>query len=377
VHIAHLSLANYRNIDSAEVALSPGLTIVHGANAQGKSNLLEAVYLLATARSYRAQSERELIAWSAPHRALAMLAAKVRRADGFVDVRVGLQAGEGETVRKQVRVNGVPNRASDLVGVLNAVLFSAEDLDLVYGSPQGRRRYVDVMLSQTSPAYLRALQRYQRVLTQRNALLRNLRDGRAREDELAYWDGALKKEAAVILAARHAAIQLLAPLAAQAFERLAVAGERFVLTYAPTAPTADATTAAALSDAMQHALERTKAQERAMAQTVVGPHRDDIRLTLHGQEMARHASRGQARMGALAMRLAEARFLAERRHDAPVLLLDDILSELDPERRLLVMAETSRYPQTLLTTADLRLVPDAALAGARLLRIAAGRVDPD
>ncbi len=357
--------------------MSRGLTVLHGGNAQGKSNLLEAVYLLAIGKSYRAPSERDLVSWEAAEAGgYAIAAGTVHRHDGRYQLRIGLDCAnpatgvQGGSAQKRVRVNGVPKRASELIGVLNAVLFSAEDIDLVFGPPAGRRRYLDVLLSQITRRYVQTLQRYQRVLTQRNSLLKGLKEGRVKEDELDFWDRELCELGGSILAARYEAMERLAPLASNAFLRLSGIAIGLSVGYVATAPLERC----AAADAMVAALKRTREKERAMAMTVVGPHRDDLRLTLGGVEMTRHASRGQARLAALALRLAEGELMREQRGDPPVLLLDDILSELDETRRSLVLEEASRYAQTLVTTADLGLVPAERLDKAHCLRIESGEV---
>ena len=372
VEMTRLVLTNYRSYRSLDLALSPGLSVLHGANAAGKSNLMEAAYLLAIGKSYRALTERELVSWNAAEAGgYAMVVGNANRADGPVELMVALDCGGAQpnSVVKRVRINGLPKRAVDMVGVLSAVLFSAEDIDLITGPPQSRRRYLDVMLSQLGGRYVQTLQRYQRVLAQRNHLLRDLRDGRAGEDELPYWDQALCVEGAAVLGARHAALERLAPLGAEAYRRLAGDGE-LEIAYAGAVPAGDAP----IAEAFEAALRSSRARERAMAMTIVGPHRDDLRLTLGGVDIARHASRGQARLAALALRIAEARLLHERRGDAPVLLLDDVLSELDDSRRAQVLEEAQRYPQAIVSTADLRTVPAGIVDRARLLRVHAGEV---
>ena len=274
MELTSLSLTNFRSYRALELTLDRGLTVLAGDNAQGKSNLLEAVYLLAIGKSHRAATERELVSWEAAEAGgYTIVAAAVRRADDHVELRLGLDCAGGRTnaVVKRIRVNGVPKRASDLVGVLGAVLFSANDIDLAYGPPQGRRRYLDVLLSQTSRRYVHGLQRYLKVLGQRNAVLRSMRDGRAGEDELVVWDPALCAEGAAVLAARHEAMLRLAPLAVEAFERLGGAGPLLSVEYAATVEASSAPT----PEAVSAALERSRRHERAAGMTVVGPHRDE------------------------------------------------------------------------------------------------------
>ena len=371
VQLTNLTLTNFRSYRQLDLALGPGLTVVSGENGQGKSNLLEAVYLLAIGKSYRAVTERDLVSWQAAEAGgYAIVAAALDGPRGPLELRVGLDCREGNATAKQVRVNGAPKRTSDLVGTMGAVLFAAEDIELVSGPPSGRRRYLDVLLAQVSRRYVQTLSRYHRVLAQRNTLLRAMREGRAEEAELAFWDDALVKEGAAVLGERWSSMAALAAFIASAFERLSPQ-DALSIAYAGTAAEPEDGDG---QRALREALRASRDRERARGMTVVGPHRDDLRLLLNGVEAARHASRGQARLAALAMRLGEARLLAERRGDQPLLLLDDALSELDERRRRLVLEEACCYPQTIVTTADPHALPDAFLHAARHLRVRDGRM---
>ena len=371
VQLTNLTLTNFRSYRQLDLALGPGLTVVSGENGQGKSNLLEAVYLLAIGKSYRAVTERDLVSWQAAEAGgYAIVAASLDGPRGPLELRVGLDCRESNATAKQVRVNGAPKRTSDLVGTMGAVLFAAEDIELVSGPPSGRRRYLDVLLAQVSRRYVQTLSRYHRVLAQRNTLLRAMREGRAEEAELAFWDDALVKEGAAVLGERWSSMAALAAFIASAFERLSPQ-DALSIAYAGTAAEPEDGDG---QRALREALRASRDRERARGMTVVGPHRDDLRLLLNGVEAARHASRGQARLAALAMRLGEARLLAERRGDQPLLLLDDALSELDERRRRLVLEEACCYPQTIVTTADPHALPDAFLHAARHLRVRDGRM---
>ena len=204
VQLTNLTLTNFRSYRQLDLTLEPGLTVISGENGQGKSNLLEAVYLLAIGKSYRAVIERDLVSWQAAEagglRDRGGSAGGTERA--FRTARRPRLQGRCRASAKQVRVNGAPKRASDLVGMMGAVLFAAEDIELVFGPPRGRRRYLDVLLAQVSRRYVQALSRYQHVLAQRNTLLRALRERRAREEELTFWDDALVSEGAAVLGER-------------------------------------------------------------------------------------------------------------------------------------------------------------------------------
>ena len=374
MYLSRLSLTNYRNFRHLEMALPPGLVYILGDNAQGKTNLLESAYLLAIAKSYRTNVERELIHWSAqtPAEGLeqTIINGEVEQQEGRLRVIIGLrvvseEGAGGALVQKQVRVNGVATTATGLVGRVNAVLFSAADIDLVQGSPAQRRRFLDILISQVDRGYLRTLQRYQRVVSHRNHLLRLIRDGRSAPDELDFWDGELVKEGTVLVARRQEVVERLAPLATQGYGGLA-AEEELSISLQASVP------AGGLADA----LASQRAAEMKAGMTLSGPHRDDLGVTVNGVAAATYASRGQARTIALSLRLAEAAFLREERREEPILLLDDVLSELDPQRRHRVLEEASSYQQAVVTTAEPALVSDAPVEPSVVLRVQGGKVEP-
>ncbi len=407
MHLRQLQLVHFRNYERQELRLAPGAVLFLGENAQGKTNLLEAVFLLAAGRSERASSDADYIGWSArgEPQPFARIAATAVRASGDVTVELTVAGREpygphggprgALAASKRYKLNGVPKRASDVVGAITAVLFTTDDMELVKGAPAGRRRYLDVMLSQVDRAYLRALQRYTKVVTQRNALLRRIQDGAARADELAYWDEQLAGDGALLLVARAQAVAGLAGHAAEAHARLSDGRERLGLAYVPRfvegwPPARIAAAAPAdVASALLARLEATHARDAAAGVTLVGPHRDDLSLTLGqpygpsrtarmGGEPAAapdgpygFASRGQQRTAALALRLAEARLLAERTGDRPLLLLDDVLSELDAARRASVLAAIDA-DQALITGTDADRFDPAWLARAQVYAVRGG-----
>ncbi|MBI4201489.1 MAG: DNA replication/repair protein RecF [Chloroflexi bacterium] len=380
MYLAHLSLTNFRSFTDLKLDFLPGLVVLHGGNGQGKSNLLEAAYLLSIAKSYRTNIERELVNWSAMKAAeeggpaatlsnQSIVSGEVVTSSGRLRIIVGLRLVPGSAegpfqVQKEIRVNGAPSSATALVGQMNAVLFNAADVDLIQGPPAGRRRFLDILISQVDRPYLRTLQRYQRVLTQRNSLLRQLREGRARPEELDFWDGELAKEGSTITGRRQEVIEQLSSLAAASYQGLA-GGERLSLAYAPSV---------APSENIAQAVAQQRQTEVRSGVTIVGPHRDDLTLAIEGMPASTYASRGQARTIGLALRLAEASFLRQVRRQEPILLLDDVLSELDPGRRQRVLAEAASYQQALVTTADLALVHEAVAPPRSVLRVERGEV---
>ena len=238
VRLNYLSLTNFRNYVRLELNLPDRLTLVQGANAQGKTNLLEAIHLLATGRSPRATAERELINWLALESTLpyARLAGEIGEGKDAQKLELVLELANngsgGPTVRKQVRINGVPKRGLDLVGRLRVVLFLPEDVSLVAGAPAGRRRYLDIALCQISSTYCRSLGEYNRAVTQRNALLRRLRDMGGDAGQLAFWDTQMADLGSSLIHRRSQAIQYLNHVSAERHLEL-TGGERLHLGYLP------------------------------------------------------------------------------------------------------------------------------------------------
>ncbi|HWQ28871.1 MAG TPA: DNA replication/repair protein RecF [Dehalococcoidia bacterium] len=383
MRVRHLSLTNFRNYRHQELDLPEGRALVLGANAQGKSNLLEALFLLATMRSPRAVTDVELIHEEAREtpQPVARVAATAERRSGDVIVDIAIVArpgAHGLLASKRVKVNGLPRRQQDAVGQINAVLCTTDDLALITGSPSERRRFLDTMLSQTDRTYAAALSRYTRVLTQRNALLRRIQEGLSQPDELFYWDDELAKDGALIACARARALEGVAARAADAQRRLG-SGERLALRYEPKfAPGWDADRLAGASAeearaALRDACEASRSRDIGAGVTLTGPHRDDLAIELMGRPAASYASRGQQRTIALAMRLAEAERLREETGEDPVLLLDDILSELDEERRMTVL-ESVDAGQVVITSADADRFDRTFLASATVFVVRAGEI---
>ncbi len=390
----HLSLVNFRNYLRLELDLEAGVTVLVGDNAQGKSNLLEALFVLATTKSFRASAERELINWGAlaESPAYARIGARVERASGPLRLEILIREDERRfdplspqeamaTVTKRIKVNGVQRRAIDTLGLVNVVLFSPQDIDLVQGSPQVRRRYLDVTIAQTDRRYCRALAHYNKVLLQRNHLLRQIRERHARADQLFVWDQELVRTGAFITWQRWRAVNALHRLAHAIHRDLADQQELLAVHYRasialptpwPEGP-AEAVVSA-LATRFQEQLERARDRELAQGVSLVGPHRDDLAFTVDGRPLNLYGSRGQQRTVALAMKLAEAAYMREQTGEPPILLLDDLMSELDETRRRRVLAALAPDQQVILTTTDLEALTPDFLAAATVLRVTRGLV---
>ena len=417
----HLSLTNFRTYGRLELDLPPGVSVLCGNNAQGKSNLLEALYMLATTRSFRTTSERELVSWHAgADERFARISAEIERQGStsrldiiLVEPAAGNAANAAagartRAIQKRVRLNQQPRRAMDVLGQFNSVLFTPADVELITGSPAQRRRYLDIMLCQVDPHYVRVLSQYQRVLTQRNALLRRLRDRRLPADQLRYWTEQVVALGSELIVSRGQAISILNSCLADIHPRLvddrtslgsvyrsSVTELPSALASEPGAVPRGDDVRPAVAAQFTAQLDAQQERERRQGATIVGPHRDDLAFTVDGMDLNRFGSRGQQRTAALAVKLAEVAVMQQRTGERPVLLLDDVLSELDPQRRLLLQAiltgdglparstpsdgglsGADRGGQVLLTTTELRPFTAAFLDSATVFEVANGDLRP-
>ena len=383
MYLRQLALTNFRNYLRLGLNLGPGVTVVVGENAQGKSNLLEAIHFLATTRSLRATAERELINWQAAAAGppFARLEGRVARGGGELHAELLVRADGGDgngsgVFTKTIRVNGLPTRAAQLVGQITVVLFSPEDVALAAGPPIGRRRYLDITNSQVNPAYLRALQRYNRVLVQRNNLLRQVRERRQPRDLLAPWNDEQVGHGTIVLAQRLKMLEAISGIVAERFRQLSGTQQTLEVVYSPTSLSADGAATDDLPAAFVARMREVADREVEQGVSLVGPHRDDFAFRLDGVDLNTFGSRGQQRLAVLALKLAEVEFMLAETGERPILLLDDVLSELDPARRAFVLEQTVGQGQTLITTTDPAEVSRQCLVEAEVLKVEAGAISP-
>jgi DNA replication and repair protein RecF len=395
VHLKTLRLTEFRRYRELDLDIPPEGLVLVGRNASGKSTLLEAISMLSTMRSSRAQTEKELIAWEsgielAGIPPFARIEAEVERKAGPAQIAIGMQLdpNRGSHLKKQISLNGKHVRAGTAVGVLRSVLFEPGDIELVSGAPSVRRRYLDIMLSQLDSVYLRSLSRYVRVVEQRNRLIKNLVqsgapwNAAATRQQLDYWDGELVASGAAILARRLIASGELANLAAARFtsfteeSNLGVAYESTVR----SAVLSGGSSLPALDD-LEHRLsydfsetiDRERQHEFRRGVTLVGPHRDDLIITIDGDPIGAFGSRGQQRLAVIALKLAETDLMTSAGADAPVLLLDDVFSELDAVHRgLLASSISGAQMQTIVTTTDEAVVRAAGIPLEQYATVEAG-----
>lgn len=396
MYLREIELDEFRSYRRLRLALEPAGIRLIGPNASGKSSLLEAVAMLATTRSPRSASDREVINWQSGEEIgfppFARLRAEVTTGYGQVELEIRLQADPSRptVVKKQIHLGGRTVRAMDAVGALKAVLFSPEDVALISGAPSARRRFLDLTISQLDGAYLRALARYGRVLSQRNGLLKSLvrqriaADSTAATAQLAFWDGELVAHGSALIARRVLTVARLAALSRERFARLSP-GRDLTITYrsslelngigagAPPRPLDELQAVVAREYGEQ--LTSSRVDELRRGASLIGPHRDDLVFEVDGVDVAPFGSRGLQRLAVVALKLAETSLMTEEAGEAPVLMLDDVLSELDaPHRRLLTATAAEIDAQVIVTATDDALLEVTDLARLPLARVEQGEL---
>ena len=343
-----IRLLDLRGYASLDATFGPGPHLVWGPNAAGKTSLLEAMVLLAWGRSHRTTTDGELIRWGTD---LARVEGAIGR--DTVEVAIVRAGATGNAGRKRIRVNGLGRRAADLAGLLRVVLFAPEEMLLIVGSPSLRRAVIDQLASSGSPAYADAFATYGRTLQQRNSLLRAIREDGASRDEIRFWDGVFLDAGGAIVTERRRLLDVLAGPLAAAHAEIApdeAAVGRLALRYATNAPQLPGESA---RDALARRLAETADKEVWNGSTLVGPHRDDLVFEFDGRDLATFASRGQQRTAILALKLAELDVVTALDGRPPLLLLDDVFSELDPDRRSHLVRRIAALPQSFITTTTL------------------------
>jgi DNA replication and repair protein RecF len=408
MYLKTLHLRQFRNYFDQKVAFDAPKTILVGNNAQGKSNLLEAVELLSTLKSHRVGRDRDLILDSKP---IGQIDATLERQTGPIDLALTLRSGG----RRTLKLNGEPlRRHLDFLSVLNVVQFSCLDLDLVRGGPEGRRNWIDRLVIQLEPIYAHILQQYNQILRQRNALLKRSKEIRKAEfsesfdkmqflapespepenkenlpipnsqfpipsSELALWDAQLATAGARVIRRRDRILERLMPLARNWHHSISGSAEVLDVKYEANIEVgAELIAKDNLEGVRQAFLE--KIQKRAIAEqfqgtTLVGPHRDDITFTINSTPARQYASQGQQRTLVLALKLAELQLIEEVVGEAPLLLLDDVLAELDLSRQNQLLETIQERFQTLITTTHLGAFDTQWLRQTQILSVVAGQIN--
>lgn len=342
MHLTHLALSNFRNYTALELQPVAGLNVFVGANAQGKSNLLEAVAMLGTGKSFRTSKDGDVVREGAE---LAAVGGRAGVLAGEIHLACSVTKGSHGT-RKTYTINGRGVAYSSFLGKLRVVTFVPADLQLAVGPPALRRAFLNVALSQENPRYYRELARYRKALQQKNALLR----GAVGPDPelLAIYDRALVESGTQLVLARASFVTAIAQSAATAHGRFTAGAEHLDVGYDANVPFAEPQ-AEAVAVALETRLRQVAESERLRKSAIAGPHRDDLRLELDGHSLAAYGSQGQQRTAVLALKVAEYTVMRERSNEAPLLLLDDVLSELDEERAAAFLAGVGDYEQAFVT----------------------------
>jgi DNA replication and repair protein RecF len=347
MHLERVLCRNFRNFEELMIDLNPNLNIFLGANGQGKTNFLEAIYLMATANSHRSSITSEMINWE-EEKALVQLLLK--RREGKIKLAMRL-----EKSGRQVEINDNPlDKVKELLGYLNAVLFSPEDLKLVKEGPSHRREFIDLEISQVSRYYNHLLSKYDHLLKQRNNLLKSIRDGRSTDREmLSVWDEQLAAVGSKIILKRIEVIDKLKILARLSQRKITEGRENLEMEYDISLNNFSKKLGEAeLRELFIDSLIEKRDQEISRGYTVIGPHRDDLILKVNEMDLRKYGSQGQQRTAALALKLAELEFMKSETGEYPVLLLDDVFSELDGLRRKALINIIADKIQTIITATD-------------------------
>jgi len=343
MRVNRLILRNFRNYININLDFMANINIFVGPNAQGKTNLLEALYFSAMGRSHRTHNDQELIQWEQNAASIDVI---FHRQEVENSIKIKLITSQN----KEILYNGHPLPSRDIVGSLNAILFSPEDLLLIKGAPALRRRFLDNEISQANPVYYRKLLNYNRMLGQRNNLLKKIREGKAGTDLLHPWDEQLASASAIITNKRLESVKKLTMLANLHHRK--ITGSRENLTVAYYLHGSNQDKVEDLNSWYHEQLSRQRQQDIMSGSTNIGPHRDDLIFSVNGKNMRNFGSQGQQRTGVLALKLAELEFIKSETGEYPILLLDDVMSELDAGRRSELLLFIRERIQTFITASD-------------------------
>lgn len=369
MRLSNLQLQNFRNYDNLSLTFTKNLVIFLGENAQGKTNILESIFVLAMTRSHRTTNEQELIQWNAKQ---ASIRGNVERTHTSVPLELFLTKKGRKT-----KVNHIEQKKlSSYIGQLNVILFAPEDLSLVKGSPQLRRKFLDMEIGQIDPVYLYDLVQYQKVLKQRNQYLKQLAEKKQTDElYLEILTEQLVEFGSKVLIARQKFIKRLEYWASQLHQKISQNKETLVIEYISSVPDTPWDNLEAVQTAFRQALEKVKNKEHFRQVTLAGPHRDDLIFLINERNVQTFGSQGQQRTIALSVKLAEIDLMKEETGEYPVLLLDDVMSELDDARQLHLLETIEGKVQTFLTTTTLEHVKDKMTVEPEIFYVRQGQLE--
>lgn len=361
-HLRALRVVNFRNYEDVTVFLSPGLNVFVGENAQGKTNLLEAISFTVTGSTSRTARENEVVRWGGD---FVRTEARVVTDEGATERRVAVGYAPGQKKRLSVDGAVVPSLTEYAAGGagVRAVTFFPDDIRIVKGAPSDRREYLDVLLSSLRPSYARAASEYAKVVQQRNQLLRRIRDGFSSERTLSTWDRKVIELGRIVLRGRSEAMEPLESFFASSLRAL-YGTEKAALSYSYTATPED----------YEEALREAYRADVERGTTSVGPHRDDLEISLGGVNLTTYGSQGQQRLATLALKFAARDYVRRMTGEDPILLFDDVMSELDERRREYLAEYFMESTQAVISTTNLEYFAPEILQRSRVIRISGGSV---
>jgi DNA replication and repair protein RecF len=369
LHVKSLQLDHYRNIEHLSIDADPSVNIIVGPNAQGKTNILESIFVLALTKSHRTHKDKELINWDSSS---ARIAAVVDKKYGVasLDIQISTQG-------KKAKINGLEQRKlSEFIGTMNIVMFAPEDLEIVKGSPNVRRRFMDMEIGQVHPSYIYHLSQYQKIVTQKNNHFRKSGIAASSADSLLLdvWNEQLALSGVKIMKNRQSFIRKLQHWAEAIHEGITGGNEKLKIVYKPSFDYEDFQDESVVINQFMIKLSQVKEQEMRRGTCLIGPHRDDLSFYINDKEVFAFGSQGQQRTTALSLKLAELELMKEEVGEYPVLLLDDVLSELDRNRQTQLIQTFQGKVQTFITTTGIESIESDRIERAKLFHVRGGQV---
>lgn len=368
MYIEELSLVNYRNYDELTIEFDHKVNVILGENAQGKTNLMEAIYVMAFTKSHRTPRDKELIQWDAEY---GKIKGRVFKKNRSIPLEVIFSA-KG----KKAKFNHIEQRRlSDYIGSLNVVMFAPEDLNLVKGSPQERRRFIDMEIGQIEPVYIYHLNQYQKILRQRNALLKDLQRRKTGDPTmLEVYTEQLVEHGAAVLYRRFRFLEKLREWAQPIHRQISRDQENLQVEYSSKVDVSESMDMEKIKDTYLHEFNQRKQNEIERGTTLIGPHRDDLIFYVNDRNVQHFGSQGQQRTTALSLKLAEIELIYREVGDYPVLLLDDVLSELDDYRQSHLLNAIQGKVQTFVTTTTIDGIAHETIREAEIFTVHEGKI---
>ena len=399
MYLKHLSLTNFRSFARLDIDIPQRVVLLTGANAQGKTSVLEAIYFLAAFTSFQTHVDRQIVNFHEAKKntlAVTRLVADYQRGKSKhrMEVRLILEPTgiNGQRLRKEILLDGVKKAANEVIGHFNAVVFVPQMSQIIEGAPDDRRRYLNLALAQSTPAYARVLSEYNQALTQRNALLKMLSERGGNSDQLEVWDDALTRLGAQLIMWRIEAVRQIERLASRVHHELTHGSEILRLAYEPAydpLPKPSGQIGLKLDTVIDRShleldeiqagfrarLKELRSEEIARGVTTIGPHRDELRFLANNIDLGDYGSRGQVRTVLLALKLAEVNWMKDRTGEWPVIVLDEVMAELDAQRRADLLKYVGESEQVLFTTTDLNLYEPDFVEKAEVWKVESGKVE--